>query len=151
MALAYDQERATRDVDALFAPPGPVREAAMEVAAAVGLQPDWLNDAAKGFMPGPDESPATIFESEWLLVQVASVEYLLAMKLFASRDERDLDDAAVLFNLAGYTTAAQGVDLLSRSYPAAWLAPRHRFILHDIAARAASRRGDESAPHKAGE
>jgi hypothetical protein len=65
-----------------------------------------LNDAAKGFMPGGDDSPVTVFESEWLTVLAPSPEYLLAMKLFASRGERDLEDAAVLFNKAGFTSSA---------------------------------------------
>ena len=115
-ALAYDQGRLTRDVDALFVPALEVRVAAGEIGAAHGLEPDWLNDAAKGFLPGPDEHPQTVFESESLLVQVASPEYLLAMKLHASRDERDLDDASTLFNRLGYTTAQEAVDLLSRTY-----------------------------------
>ncbi|MDR2373685.1 MAG: hypothetical protein LBD77_06245, partial [Bifidobacteriaceae bacterium] len=57
-----------------------------------GLQPDWLNDAAKGFLPGPNDRRQTVFESESLPVQVPSPEYLLAMKLHASRDERDPQD-----------------------------------------------------------
>lgn len=98
MALAYDDGRVTRDVDALFVPAPEVRQIAEDMSIAHGLEPDWLNDAAKGFLPGDDVSPRTVFESESLLAQVPSPQYLLAMKLHASRDERDLDDAAVLFN-----------------------------------------------------
>lgn len=136
MALAYQPGRLTRDVDALFVPAPEVRLAAEEVSAAHGLEPDWLNDAAKGFLPGPDEHPATVFESESLLVQVPSPEYLLAMKLHASRDERDLDDAATLFARLGYTTASQAIDLLKRTYPAGQLLPRHRYIVDDVVERA---------------
>lgn len=139
MALAYDQGRLTRDVDALFVPAQEVRQIAEEISTAHGLEPDWLNDAAKGFLPGPDEHPRTVFESESLLVQVPSPEYLLAMKLHASRDERDLDDAATLFNQLGYTTAQDGVDLLASTYPATQLLPRHRYIAQDVAQRAAAR------------
>jgi hypothetical protein len=144
MALAYDQGRFTRDVDALFVPAPAVREAAEAIGAAHGLEPDWLNDAAKGFLPGQDEHPATVFESESLLVQVASPEYLLAMKLHASRDEHDLDDAATLFERLGYTTAQQGLDLLTNTYPADLLLPRHRYIVDDVAERAAYRRAMQS-------
>ena len=139
MALAYDQGRLTRHVDALFVPAPEVRVAAGEIGAARGLEPDWLNDAAKGFLPGPDEHPQTVFESESLLVQVASPEYLLAVKLHASRDERDLDDAATLFNRLGYTTAQEAVDLLSHTYPPGQLLPRHYYIAEDVAHRAAAR------------
>lgn len=144
MALAYDQGRLTRDVDALFVPAPEVRQAAEAIGAARGLEPDWLNDAAKGFLPGQDEHPTTVFESESLLVQVASPEYLLAMKLHASRDERDLDDAATLFALLGYTTAQQGIDLLTNTYPTDRLLPRHRYVVQDVAERAAARHTSQS-------
>lgn len=144
MALAYDQGRLTRDVDALFVPAPEVRQAAEAIGTAHGLEPDWLNDAAKGFLPGQDEHPTTVFESDSLLVQIASPEYLLAMKLHASRDERDLDDAATLFDRLGYTTAQQGLDLLTSTYPAGVLLPRHRYVVQDVVERAAARHATQS-------
>jgi hypothetical protein len=144
MALAYEQGRLTRDVDALFVPAPEVRRAAEAIGTDRGLEPDWLNDAAKGFLPGQDEHPTTVFESESLLVQVASPEYLLAMKLHASRDERDLDDAATLFVRLGYTTAEQGIALLTGTYPTNLLLPRHRYVVQDVAERAAARRAAQS-------
>lgn len=157
MALEYEPGRLTRDVDALFVPASEVRQAASAMSAAHGLEPDWLNDAAKGFLPGPDEHPRTVFESEALLVQVPSPEYLLAMKLHASRDERDLDDAASLFVRLGYGTGQQAVDLLAATYPVDQLLPRHRYIAEDIAERARKLRREldarpvhERAPDEAG-
>lgn len=81
-----------------------------------------------------------MFESESLLVQVPSPGYLLAMKLHASRDERDLDDAALLFNRLGYTTAQECIDLLTATYPTGQLLPRHRYIAEEVATRAHARR-----------
>ena len=145
MALAYDAARSTRDVDALFAPAPVVREIAEQIAVAHGLEPDWLNDAAKGFLPGNDDAPVTVFESENLLVQVPSARYMLAMKLHASRDERDLDDAATMYLRLGFTTAQQGIDLLTSYYPESQLLPRHRFVADDVAGRAANRRANPEA------
>ncbi|MFT3796870.1 DUF6036 family nucleotidyltransferase [Microbacterium sp.] len=136
MALAYDANRLTRDVDALFVPAPEVRQIAEEMSGPHGLEPDWLNDAAKGFLPGADEHPRTVFESESLLVQVPSPGYLLAMKLHASRDERDLDDAVILFNRLGYTTAQECIELLTATYPAGQLLPRHRYLAEEVASRA---------------
>jgi hypothetical protein len=54
MALAYSTRRVTKDVDAVFEPKGAIYAAAEKVAEERGLPEDWLNDAAKGFMPGSD-------------------------------------------------------------------------------------------------
>lgn len=153
MALAYDDGRVTRDVDALFVPTPEVRQIAEEISAAHGLEPDWLNDAAKGFLPGDDQNPHTVFESESLLAQVPSPEYLLAMKLHASRDDRDLDDAAVLFNRLRYTSAQDCIDLLTHTYPLGQLLPRHRYLAEEVADRAkAARAQDNPDPsHSAGD
>jgi hypothetical protein len=51
MVLAFDERVATRDVDALFRPDGPVLEAAWKVADELGL-PRSLNIVARFF---PDE------------------------------------------------------------------------------------------------
>lgn len=62
MALAYDARRATVDVDATFVPAAEVRQAARRVANELGLEPDWLNDGAKAFMPGSDPNQIAVFE-----------------------------------------------------------------------------------------
>lgn len=92
MTVAYDARRATRDLDAVFAPVEAVRDAAAAVAQHRGLQPDWLNDAVKGFLPGPDPDARRYFNAPALRVDVASPEFLLGMKLFSSRIEADADD-----------------------------------------------------------
>lgn len=140
MALAHDDGRVTRDVDALFVPAPQVRQIAEDMSHAHGLEPDWLNDAVKGFLPGDDENPRTVFESESLLVQVPSPQYLLAMKLHASRDERDLDDAAVLFNRLEYRSVQDCIDLLIQTYPLGQLLPRHRYLAEEVTRRAMNSR-----------
>ena len=138
MALAYDSDRLTRDVDAVFEPTGIVRELTALVGARHGLEEDWINDAAKGFLAGRDQEERTLFETDNLLVQVASVKYMLALKLYAGRSARDMDDAVNLWNRVGFTEASQGVNLLEQAYPKRLLLPRRRYIIEDIAARAAS-------------
>jgi hypothetical protein len=132
MALAYDARRATVDVDAVFVPAAEVRLAAARVAERLDLEPDWLNDGAKAFMPGTDVDQIGVFEGTNLSVAVASPRYLLAMKLLASRIDRDQGDIRVLFDLCGFTTAEEGLQLLEATYPSHVILPRVQFFLQEM-------------------
>ena len=134
IALCFDGRRTTRDLDAVFAPTTAVRQAAAAVAGREGLGPEWLNDAVKGFLPGPDPAAVRYFEAPGLLVDVASPEYLLAMKLFSSRVEVDADDIALLYRELGFRSVEEGLQLVERSYPGRPIAPRVRFLLQEIVA-----------------
>lgn len=132
MALAYDARRATRDVDAVFAPSAEVRLAAARVAGSMGIEPSWLNDAVKGFLPGEDPEPVTVFEGESLGVSAASPRFLLAMKLMASRQDRDLDDIRLLMERCGLTSSAEAMALVEELYPEGLILPRVRFLLEEL-------------------
>lgn len=132
MAVAYDARRATRDVDAVFVPSSEIREAARQVARELGLDPDWLNDGAKAFIPGPDPNRVEVYEGDHLQVAAASPRFLLAMKLLAARVERDTDDIKQLYGMCGFTTAEDGLELVERTYPAHVIAPRVRFLLEEL-------------------
>jgi len=117
LAVAYDATRATRDLDAVFIPTDTVRQAAAVVAQHRGLTEDWLNDAVKRFLPGPDPDAQRFYSSDSLIVDVASPRYLLAMKLFAARAEIDADDIILLYRQLGFTTVDEGLDLVEQAYP----------------------------------
>ena len=55
MALAYDADRVTRDVDARFVPHGIVLDEARNVANDLGLPPWWLNEQATAYISGEDD------------------------------------------------------------------------------------------------
>ncbi|WP_166345950.1 DUF6036 family nucleotidyltransferase [Phytoactinopolyspora limicola] len=144
MALAYDARRATRDLDGVFAPTAAVRQAAAAVAEDHGLEEDWLNDAVKGFLPGPDPDPRLFFETRYLRVSVASPRYLLAMKLRASRVDTDVDDIRFLMRECGFNTVEDGLELLQRSYPAAVIEPKTQYLLAEIVETLTADEGDPS-------
>lgn len=116
MAIAYSTRRVTKDVDAVFEPKSAVYEAAGRVAEQLCLPDDWLNDAVKGFMPGPDAEAVAVPEVEGIEVTTASPEYLLAMKLIAMRFGEDDEDIEVLLEKCGIDTAEQALDLVQRLY-----------------------------------
>ncbi len=100
LALVYNTRRMTADVDAVFEPKQVVYDAARRVAANhPGLPADWLNDGVKGFLPGPDLNARAALDAPGIVVSAASPEYLLALKVQASRIDRDADDIRLLAGL----------------------------------------------------
>ena len=132
MAVAYDARRATTDVDAIFVPSKELRTAALRVAAVLGLEEDWLNDGVKGFLPGEDVEQIGVYEGKNLHVAAASPKFLLAMKLMASRTERDTDDIKTLYEICGLTTAEEGLAVLESFYPQDLILPRVQFLLQEM-------------------
>lgn len=118
MALAYERDRSTEDVDArVDAGHEALEEAIREVAHEHDLPERWLNDQARGFIPeGDDGRSPTLYESQSLIVTGASAEHLLAMKLEASR-AKDQDDIRVLLEHLGTTDADRALEQHHALFP----------------------------------
>ena len=114
IALEMDARRVTTDVDALFHPEVTVRAEAQSIAADHGLPDDWLNTAARAFVPGGDDG-AVPFEVPGLVVTLASPEHLLAMKMIAFRPT-DVPDLEMLFRELGIGSAEEAADLVRSVY-----------------------------------
>jgi hypothetical protein len=98
LVLLYRARESTKDVDAVAVQSsieGAVGPAARQVAGALGLPRDWLNDAAKGYAHGLALGNS-LFESASLVVRALAPRQLLAMKLSAWRDDVDIEDARLL-------------------------------------------------------
>ena len=119
MCLAYAARPSTQDVDGLFRPARPVREAAARVAVHAGVSPDWLNDGVKGFLSDRGEFSLFI-EFDHLRVMVALPEYMLAMKCLALRigaESHDEDDIRYLLRHLALGSYEQAVAIITRYYP----------------------------------
>lgn len=131
IALAFDERRATRDIDAVFEPKTIVYDAAAAVADRLGLPGGWLNDAVKGFLAGNDPAAAPVLDLPGLRCLVASPETLLALKVLAHRVGEDEDDLRLLAAELGLTGAEDVLAVAERTYGDR-LDPAARFFVEQI-------------------
>jgi hypothetical protein len=137
MCLAYAARKSTEDVDALFRPAREVREAAARVAAAQGLEPDWLNDAVKGYLSERGEFRPWL-ELSHLRVMVAQPEYLLAMKCLAFRigaEFHDEEDVRFLLRLLDVPSYDKALEIVTRYYPLARIPQKTLYALAELLAQ----------------
>jgi hypothetical protein len=132
MVLAFNARDSTRDVDAIFHPSGTVRAAATRVAEELKLPADWLNDAAKGYMP-PDTQPRSILLNlPHLAVWTPPPQYLLAMKAIAARfDSHDAQDLRTLIRHLGLRRVEEVLEVVERYYPRNQIPPKTQFFLEE--------------------
>ncbi len=124
MVLAFAARLSTKDVDAIFQPAEIIREVAREVGEEHGFPPNWLNDAAKGFVSSRhDTIPGNLPQFPNLRLIMPTPEYLLAMKCMASRiggvdsQTHDIDDIVFLIRHLNFRSAADVMDVVAAYYP----------------------------------
>jgi predicted nucleotidyltransferase len=133
IALGYDGRRLTADVDAVFEPKAIVLDIAREVAQdQEHVAENWLNDGVKGFLPGEDPDARVLLDIPGLTVKTASVEYLLALKVYASRVDRDQDDILYLAGLAGVTSASEVLAIAERIVGADKLPTKAQYLVQAL-------------------
>lgn len=131
MCVALDARASTKDVDGWFTEPQAVRVAARHVAAELSLPEDWLNDAAKAFIP--DGARFERWRSfQHLDVSVADDRTLLAMKCAAARTEEDTADIRFLAARLGLTTAADVLRVVTEFYPVERLPVRSQLLVEEL-------------------
>jgi hypothetical protein len=97
IVLRYGTRLSTKDVDAVILAPEPardVRELVKLVAVELDLPEDWLNDGAKGYV-GDNVSGDVILQKPGIVVTAATNAHMLALKLWAWRDDIDISDAGI--------------------------------------------------------
>lgn len=136
LILSVNRDRVTQDIDAVFSTPSQVRQAVKKVAAANGLDDDWLNDAGKGYL-NPDwlGSGTAVYEGTHLNVEIAHPEQLLAMKVAAAREGRDTQDIKNLAQFLGLATADDVLNVAETELGLLaphLLQPKSSFLIHSI-------------------
>ena len=139
MVLAFRARLATKDVDAIFEPKGPVREAARRVAETHGLPADWLNDGVKGFVsPAGRMAEASGLAFSNLRIVMPVPEYLLAMKCMAARvggvgdQAGDVADIRTLISALGLKRAEDVLAIVTEYYPPERVPIKTRFLVESL-------------------
>lgn len=133
MMLAFNARESTRDVEAVFEPSSKVRAAAAQVAKALKLPHDWLNDAAKGYMPADTEPRSILLNLPSLAVWSPPPGYLLAMKAIAARfDSNDAADLRTLIQHLGLRRVEEVLEVVEGYYPRNQIPPKTQFYLEEL-------------------
>ncbi len=133
MLLAYNPDRlATRDVDALFGPDGPMIAAIHEVAAENAWPASWLNNQAAVYVSRSPGEGIQVFDHPHLQVAATPADHLLAMKVLAARAVRDADDVRFLLDYLGIAAAAQVWAIVERFFPGLEIPARSRSLVEDL-------------------
>jgi predicted nucleotidyltransferase len=132
MALAYDAERTTRDLDAVvLTGHGAVIAAAHEVARRHDLPRSWLNEQASAYVPPGDDAGRVVFDAPGLVVLAASPARLFTMKAQAARapDVEDIRTLAGMLDIRDLDRATRVCDEVMPDQP---LTARSRAVLQEV-------------------
>jgi hypothetical protein len=135
MILAYDETRtATRDIDALFSPDGPMLAAIREVATEHRWPSSWLNNQAASYVSRTPGQGSLVFDHPYLQVAATPPQHLLAMKVLAARAVRDGDDVQFLLGHLNIKSRAEVWAIVERYFPNTEIPTRSKELIDDLLA-----------------
>jgi hypothetical protein len=117
LCLGYGLDRTTRDIDAVFEPCDAITEISNRLTVERDLEPGWLNDGAVGYI-GVNPPVVRYKNLKGLEIDIVSPDYLLAMKIRASRPgQNDITDTEFLLRLLKVRSKEQAIDIVKRYFP----------------------------------
>lgn len=131
MCLVHKARPATKDVDGWFTETQAVRVAARAVADEMGLDENWLNDAAKAFVPA-NAGYETWREMSHLTISTVDSRTLLAMKCAAARTSEDASDIRFLTGILRLRSAEEVLSVVLSFFPEDQLPVRVRLLLEEM-------------------
>lgn len=133
MTMVYDARPSTKDIDALFEPAAKMRTIAAEIAERDGLESDWLNDGAKGFIDTSRIAVDTVRDFGALLVKAPNARGMLALKLTSAReDSKDAADALFLMEYLGIESEEELFEIIEQNIAPQRLTPLAGFFAKEM-------------------
>jgi hypothetical protein len=132
MVLAFQARQSTKDVDAIFAPAGIIRDLAAEVGRERGLDEDWIDDGEKGFVSSRRAFISLGLNLPHLSVLMPVPEDLLAMKCMAARageSARDMQDVKFLLRHLALKDAGTARAVVKEYYPASRITLKTQYFV----------------------
>jgi len=133
MCLVLKTRESTHDIDAIFEPKSIIYECIEITAKQRNLHKNWLNDSVKGFMSQNAEFQPHI-ELSHLDIQVATPEYMLAMKCLSSRaeSETEMDDIKNLIQHIGLKTYDAVEAIMLKYYPITRFQAKTKYVIQEV-------------------
>jgi len=133
MCLCYKSREVTKDIDAIFEPKTLIYDCIKQTANDLEISEDWLNDSVKGFLSEKAEFTEYLKLSN-LTINVASPEYMLAMKCLSSRvdNQNEVADIKYLIKLLELKTYEEVENLILKYYPADRFLVKTKYLIMEV-------------------
>jgi hypothetical protein len=139
MVMVWRARPSTRDVDAVFSPPGLIRSLADRVRKEQDLAEGWLNNGVSRFLSHKNHVALLGYAKfNTLRVLAPSPRYMLAMKLIASRialapgEPEDIQDIRYLVRHLRLGSPQAALTIASGYYRDDWIPSRAKYLLDEI-------------------
>ena len=141
--LYYADRRTTSDIDALYPADDRVVEIIHQVGKEEGLSDGWINNQVQFVLPFEGNVSIRYWQEYFndgsIIVQIATAEFLLALKLNADRGRRDRPDIEKLIQICGLRTIQEIEGVFESYFPDSILKAETR----EVAEKMLEKRGKE--------
>jgi predicted nucleotidyltransferase len=133
MCLCYKSREVTQDIDAIFEPKAVINKIIQETAEELEMPSNWLNDGVKGFLSKDAEFVEYIKLSN-LTINVATPEYMLAMKCLSARADNanEIEDIKYLIEHLEIKNYAEVQNIIFKYYPADRFLVKTKYLLMEV-------------------
>ena len=134
MCLVFSARSATKDIDAIYEPKSVINDIAAKIALQKGMPESWLNDSVKGFMNAKAHEKRMLLKNYSNLKLYSVIpEYLLAMKLMASRMDSETDKKDIIFLMKHLEidTSEKANQVIEAAFKTEYILPKTRYVIEE--------------------